>query len=109
MPVPNTDCSLLVASAETGGRPTESRAGSAIMPPPPAMASTKPASRPTAARASRIRGSSILSWIRLWGERDVGDAPLVDRNIDHGGHEPAHHQLKAGHQSRHGQDDRPHG
>src|SRR5690606_1165228 len=65
MPVPNTDCSLLVASAETGGRPIESRAGSAIMPPPPAMASTKPARSPTPARASRISGSSIWCWIGL--------------------------------------------
>ena len=49
---PNIAWSLLVAMAETGGRPANRRAGTVINPPPPAMASKKPAANATAARMS---------------------------------------------------------
>ena len=51
---PKLDCSLLVASASAGDSPAHSSAGTVSSPPPPAMASTKPASIPTASRAASI-------------------------------------------------------
>src|SRR5690606_30607064 len=107
-------CSLLVPSAASGGTPAAKRAGSAISPPPPAMASTKPAARPAAPRAARIKGSGTVAgslarspaislsgdaWqrIRVGGS---GHPPLGARNVDHLGHESRHHELDADHQRR---------
>src|SRR5690606_32112681 len=50
--VPKLDCTLLVAIASTGGTPAASRAGMAISPPPPAMASTRPAMKAASASSS---------------------------------------------------------
>ena len=51
IPVPNTDCNLLVASAFTGGKPAVSSAGIMIKPPPPAIASMKPVNTAVAVNA----------------------------------------------------------
>src|SRR6185312_8449578 len=59
MRVPMAPCALLMASAATGGSPTESRTGTEIKPPPAAIASTKPATRPTSARTSNSKGVRI--------------------------------------------------
>src|SRR5688572_23684246 len=87
----------------------------AMSPPPPAMASTKPANMPTPARATRISGSSSTSG--FLPSRAVGaaaqhmvvhgyllEAPLVERNVDHRGHEGAHRELDAGHERGHRND-----
>ena len=52
MEVPNIDCSLLVASAFTGGSPAKSKAGIMINPPPPAIESMKPVRTAVAVRAA---------------------------------------------------------
>ncbi|MNK65284.1 hypothetical protein D3C87_845720 [compost metagenome] len=56
--VPTLPCTLLVAMAATGFSPTDSRAGSEISPPPPAMASMKPAMTEASPRRAMISGVS---------------------------------------------------
>ncbi|MNC61748.1 hypothetical protein D3C75_1117110 [compost metagenome] len=52
---------MLVPSTRCGGMPAVSRAGVVSKPPPPAMASMKPATKATRARISRVRGSTVSS------------------------------------------------
>src|SRR3546814_6886216 len=52
-PVPIVLCSLFVASAATGGTPAAISAGIVRSPPPPAIASTVPATKATAIRKAR--------------------------------------------------------
>src|SRR5690554_2342370 len=104
MAVPTTDCTLLVAMAAIGGSPTESSAGRAIRPPPPAMASTKPASMPTPPSASSTRMSNSTSdllslrlGLRHCRRRFLRDdeTPLQQRDVDHRGQEGRHGELQS--------------
>ncbi|MNL14685.1 hypothetical protein D3C87_1356400 [compost metagenome] len=56
--VPTLPCTLLVAMAATGFSPTDSSAGKEISPPPPAMASIKPAITDASPRRAMISGVS---------------------------------------------------
>lgn len=58
--LPKMAWALLVAKAVTGGSPTQSRAGNEISPPPPAMVSTRPASR---ARTKRMSAMSKVTTV----------------------------------------------
>src|SRR3569833_352763 len=64
-----TPWTLFVPSAAIGGTPAASSAGNPISPPPPAIASTKPASIPAPAKASRTSGSRVI-WPRYRFHKD---------------------------------------
>ena len=57
--VPNVPCSLLVARTSTGPSPVQMIAGTVIRPPPPAMASTRPAKAPTANKSRATSGERL--------------------------------------------------
>src|SRR5205085_2672300 len=97
MPVPTAPCILLTAIAPTGERPTDSSTGNEISPPPPPMASTKPATTPTRASTKSDWGSSTSLGLLLAGApgiaalqrivgRNVDDAAFGEGNVDHRGH-----------------------
>ena len=73
-PEPKTLCPLLVPSASAGGSPAASRAGSVMRPPPPAMASTVPATKEattrsaSAGRETSKRGGIYQQWM-AWIDR----------------------------------------
>ncbi|MNP45714.1 hypothetical protein D3C76_1396590 [compost metagenome] len=66
MAEPNVELSLLVPSTRCGGMPAVSRAGVVSRPPPPAMASMKPATKATAARIARVVRSTLSSKGMVW-------------------------------------------
>ncbi|MCY1378754.1 hypothetical protein D9M69_664160 [compost metagenome] len=61
MAEPKVELSLLVPSTRCGGRPAVNKAGVVNSPPPPAMASMKPATKATKARMARVERSTLSS------------------------------------------------
>ena len=65
--VPKLLCSLLVAMALTGGRPAAISAGMVSNPPPPAMASMRPATKATAISRAIVSVASSIGVFRAQG------------------------------------------
>src|SRR5690606_7126658 len=76
--VPTLPGTLLVAMAATGFSPTDNRAGSEISPPPPAMASMKPAitdATPNRAMISGVRSNTRTALRSRWRYSPAGGEP----------------------------------
>ncbi|MOA54918.1 hypothetical protein D3C78_1786180 [compost metagenome] len=61
MAEPKVELSLLVPKTRCGGKPAVSSAGVVSSPPPPAIASMKPAMKATTARIARVVRSTLSS------------------------------------------------
>src|SRR3954447_10214000 len=89
MPEPNTLCPLFVPSVRSTGTPASRSAGMVRSPPPPAIASTKPAARPTVASNSRICGGISIALqrgkagiIQVRGYGAMGSIACVSQHVE---------------------------